>query len=102
MSSRVQSPPSSGGGSARSATRRLLKELEGWRAEQQDEKGIERLGPAGEDDLFAWEAVVNGKGIGSGYDGTSPKQTTFLFLLSPQCARAHHLLTPQTQPAAGS
>jgi peroxin-4 len=61
---------SSTGGSARSSTRRLLKELDGWRAEQQDEKGIERLGPVNEEDLFVWEAVVNGRDIGSGYDGT--------------------------------
>ena len=68
--------PSTGGGAAaaapssRSATRRLLKEMETWRAEQPEEAGIERLGPAGaEDDLFRWEAVINGRGIGHGYDG---------------------------------
>lgn len=68
--------PSTGGGAAaaapssRSATRRLLKEMETWRAEQPEEAGIERLGPAGaEDDLFRWEAVINGHGIGHGYDG---------------------------------
>lgn len=55
--------------SSRSSARRLLNELNTWRAEQSEEKGIERLGPPGEeDDLFAWEAVVNGKGIGGGYD----------------------------------
>jgi ubiquitin-protein ligase len=43
--------------------------MENWRKEQKDEKGVERLGPVNEDDLFEWEAVINGKGIGSGYDG---------------------------------
>ncbi|EFX02562.1 ubiquitin conjugating enzyme [Grosmannia clavigera kw1407] len=62
----------------RSASRRLLRELDGWRKEQladspdddnSPNRGIERLGPAGEgDDLFRWEAVVNGKGVGGGYD----------------------------------
>jgi peroxin-4 len=54
---------------SRSATKRLLKELDTWRSEQKDERGVERLGPAGEDDLFVWEAVINGQGIGCGYDG---------------------------------
>ncbi len=32
-------------------------------------KGIERLGPAADaDDLFHWQAVVNGRGVGGGYD----------------------------------
>lgn len=56
--------------SSRSATRRLIKELETWRSESRDERGIERLGPVGEDDLLTWEAVINGRGIGGGYDGT--------------------------------
>lgn len=55
--------------SARSGAKRLIKEMENWRKEQKDEKGVERLGPVNEDDLFEWEAVINGKGIGSGYDG---------------------------------
>lgn len=94
---------------ARLATRRLLREFEGWQADQEEfrtaqtaateavtkaeesgtdeelaaakaalvaleennpDRGIERLGPAGDgDDLFAWEAVVNGRGgVGGGYD----------------------------------
>jgi ubiquitin-protein ligase len=53
---------------SRNATKRLLKEIDSWREEQKEEKGIERLGPAGEEDLFVWEAVVNGKGVGGGYD----------------------------------
>ena len=67
---RNKSPQASG---SRNATRRLLKEMETWRAEQPEEKGIERLGPAGEDDLFQWEAVINGHGIGHGYDGKQPQ-----------------------------
>lgn len=54
--------------SSRSAARRLIKELDTWRAEAQDEKGIERLGPVGEDDLLVWEAVFNGRGVDGGYE----------------------------------
>ncbi|PKK42751.1 hypothetical protein CI102_11941, partial [Trichoderma harzianum] len=54
--------------SARSGAKRLIKELESWRKERKDEKGVERLGPINEDDLFEWEAVINGREIGSGYD----------------------------------
>lgn len=57
--------------SARSGAKRLIKELESWRKERKDEKGVERLGPINEDDLFEWEAVINGREIGSGYDGQS-------------------------------
>lgn len=57
------------GPSSRSAARRLIKELDAWRTEARDEKGIERLGPVSEDDLLAWEAVFNGRGIGGGYEG---------------------------------
>lgn len=56
------------GSSSRSATRRLIKELDAWRVEARDEKGIERLGPVSEDDLLAWEAVFNGRGISGGYE----------------------------------
>lgn len=62
------------------AAKRLIKELEAWRAEQNDEaaaattattsSGIERLGPLHESDLLTWEAVINGRGVGGGYDGT--------------------------------
>lgn len=64
------------GSSSRSATRRLIKELDAWRAEARDEKGIERLGPVSEDDLLAWEAVFNGRGIGGGYEGKQDLQKT--------------------------
>lgn len=54
--------------SSRSATKRLLKELAAWEKEAPAETGIERLGPVGEDELLQWEAVINGHGIGHGYD----------------------------------
>jgi hypothetical protein len=57
--------------SSRNATRRLIKELETWHnVESQEERGIERLGPVHEGELLAWEAVVNGRGVGAGYDGS--------------------------------
>jgi peroxin-4 len=50
---------------------RLLKELASWRDEEsKEETGIERLGPVADDDLLNWEAVINGRGIPGGYDGT--------------------------------
>ncbi|KAL6869593.1 E2 ubiquitin-protein ligase peroxin 4 [Amphichorda felina] len=70
--SRIQSPPAStasGGASAsRNAIKRLLREVDKWQEEKKEEKDIERLGPVSEDDLFAWEAVINGHGVGHGYD----------------------------------
>ncbi|KAI1481661.1 hypothetical protein K445DRAFT_55149 [Daldinia sp. EC12] len=54
--------------SARSATKRLIKELSVWQTEAQNETGIERLGPVNEEELLHWEAVINGRGIGNGYD----------------------------------
>jgi len=55
--------------SSRSATRRLLKELDTWnKVESKDEKGIERLGPVDEESLLTWEAVINGRGLGGGYE----------------------------------
>ncbi|KAL2271102.1 hypothetical protein VTJ83DRAFT_473 [Remersonia thermophila] len=54
---------------ARSAIRRLLKELDTWKkTESANEQGIERLGPARDDELLSWEAVINGRGIGCGYE----------------------------------
>ncbi|KAK7459282.1 ubiquitin-conjugating enzyme [Colletotrichum acutatum] len=53
----------------RGAIKRLIKELDVWRSEKKEERGIERLGPVDDDDLLTWEAVVNGRGIGNGYDG---------------------------------
>lgn len=55
---------------SRSASKRLLKELAAWEKEAATESGIERLGPIGEDGLLQWEAVINGRGIGGGYDGS--------------------------------
>ncbi|EPE06312.1 ubiquitin-conjugating enzyme [Ophiostoma piceae UAMH 11346] len=91
---------------ARTATRRLLRELDTWQAEQEElaasrakvqadvdtddsdgektvinsakrdaleqnnpNRGIERLGPVADaEDLFKWEAVLNGRDVGGGYD----------------------------------
>jgi len=58
-----------GGSSSRSATKRLIKELNVWEKERHEEQGVERLGPVSEGELLEWEAVVNGRGIGGGYDG---------------------------------
>ncbi|KAI1500087.1 ubiquitin-conjugating enzyme/RWD-like protein [Biscogniauxia marginata] len=60
--------PSSSAASARNATKRLLRELATWEKEALSETGIERLGPVSEDELLRWEAVINGRGIGQGYD----------------------------------
>ncbi|KAI0911790.1 ubiquitin-conjugating enzyme [Ustulina deusta] len=59
---------SSGSGSSRSAAKRLLRELQVWEKEAPAETGIERLGPVSEDELLRWEAVINGRGVGAGYD----------------------------------
>ncbi|KAI1396078.1 UBC-like protein [Hypoxylon fuscum] len=53
---------------ATNATKRLLKEIGNWEKEAPNEKGVERLGPVNEDELLHWEAVINGRGIGCGYD----------------------------------
>ncbi|KAI1166869.1 ubiquitin-conjugating enzyme [Nemania serpens] len=55
-------------GSSRSAAKRLTRELVVWEKEAPTETGIERLGPVNGDELLRWEAVINGHGIGSGYD----------------------------------
>lgn len=109
------------GSSSRSAARRLIKELDTWRAEARDEKGIERLGPVSEDDLLAWEAVFNGRGVGGGYEGKfmaskQPSPLLFgnfkkylvisllMFLFSvPETVYTHTLTKPpHKQKAAGS
>lgn len=71
------------------AVKRLLKELEAWRAEHADAEdgdttagGVERLGPLHESDLLTWEAVINGRGVGGGYDGTESPSSTFSFSFS--------------------
>ncbi|KAL2022718.1 hypothetical protein VTK56DRAFT_4799 [Thermocarpiscus australiensis] len=54
---------------SRNAIRRLLKEIETWNhTESAAEPGIERLGPVRDDELLSWEAVINGRGIGNGYE----------------------------------
>ncbi|KAK4150357.1 putative ubiquitin protein [Chaetomidium leptoderma] len=53
----------------RSAMRRLMKELDTWiQTESAGEQGIERLGPVNDDGLLSWEAVINGREVGQGYD----------------------------------
>ncbi|KAK4105773.1 putative ubiquitin protein [Parathielavia hyrcaniae] len=52
----------------RSAMRRLMKELDTWNTESAGEQGIERLGPVSDDELLTWESVINGRGVGYGYD----------------------------------
>ncbi len=53
----------------RNAMRRLLKELDTWNnTESADEQGIERLGPVTDEALLGWEAVINGRGVGCGYE----------------------------------
>ncbi|KAL2165267.1 hypothetical protein VTH06DRAFT_564 [Thermothelomyces fergusii] len=66
----ASSPPASSSALSRSAVRRLLKELDVWtNTESATEQGIERLGPAGDgEDLLRWEAVINGRGVGCGYE----------------------------------
>lgn len=69
MSSASRKPGTSAASSARSAIRRLLRELDMWtNAESLTENGIERLGPVHEEELLSWEAVINGRGVGSGYE----------------------------------
>lgn len=88
------------GSSSRSATRRLIKELDAWRVEARDEKGIERLGPVSEDDLLAWEAVFNGRGISGGYEGNLDNQTNPP-AKKEKYKKIHHLFTillPQICP----
>jgi peroxin-4 len=72
--------------SARSATKRLVKELEAWNAEKArgEEKGVERLGPVNEGELLEWEAVINGVGVGGGYDRM---RTHILPHHSPSCQK---------------
>ena len=68
--------------SSRNATRRLLKELDEWNTtESKEEKGVERLGPVDDDQLLCWEAVINGRGVGCGYDGSFPFFFFFFSLL---------------------
>ncbi|KAI5866894.1 ubiquitin-conjugating enzyme/RWD-like protein [Durotheca rogersii] len=65
MSSRSSALPAS---SARNAAKRLFHELKIWEKERETETGIERLGPVSEGELLHWEAVINGRGVGFGYD----------------------------------
>lgn len=71
--------------SSRTATKRLVRELEAWRSEAAEETGIERLGPLDESDLLTWEAVINGRGLGGGYDGELLSLLFSIYKRSPHC-----------------
>jgi peroxin-4 len=72
---------SSGSSSSRSAIRRLLKELDTWtKSESANEQGIERLGPVRDDELLNWEAVINGRGVGGGYESMYLPPSLFLLM----------------------
>ncbi|KID91148.1 ubiquitin-conjugating enzyme E2 4 [Metarhizium guizhouense ARSEF 977] len=97
---RTQSPSRSstasgpGGGSAKTATKRLLKEMDTWRKEQSDEKGIERLGPISDENLLEWESVINGQGVGAGYDGKASLPSSSSFPRAPKM----RFVTPIVHP----
>ena len=65
-------PPAGSASLPRSAMRRLMKELDTWTGtEAAAEQGIERLGPVHDGELLTWEAVINGRDVGHGYDSAS-------------------------------
>ena len=97
MSSRGKS---SGGDSAKTATKRPIKELDVWRKEQRDAQGIERLGPVSEDNLLEWEAVINGRGIGCGYDGTFTLLPLYFTPAAPTRPPVPVFLEPKPYPAS--
>ncbi|KAH9909382.1 ubiquitin-conjugating enzyme/RWD-like protein [Xylariomycetidae sp. FL2044] len=68
ISARTAESSSSSSSSRTNATKRLLRELAVWEKEGPAETGIERLGPVEEDGLLRWEAVINGRGVGCGYE----------------------------------
>lgn len=82
--SRKSKSSSSGGSSSspRNAIRRILKEIDSLNAALVSEPGIERLGPPNDEELLSWEAVINGQGIGSGYEGIPPAPSLHFSSLS--------------------
>jgi peroxin-4 len=95
-------PSGGGGGLAKNAVRRLAKELQAWRQDEaRDEIGVERLGPVS-DDLLRWEAVINGRGVGHGYDGTFSNSCSKLLSSTcpthPRSARTLRILTRLSVP----
>ncbi|KAI0194548.1 ubiquitin-conjugating enzyme/RWD-like protein [Astrocystis sublimbata] len=82
----------SSSGSSRSAAKRLLRELAVWEKEAPAETGIERLGPPNEEELLRWEAVINGQGVGCGYDGS-------LFATVPLSCASTSTSTPLALPS---
>lgn len=74
------STASAASSSPRNAVRRLLKELDTWtKTESANEQGIERLGPVNDDELLSWEAVINGRGVGCGYESAFIPPSSSLF-----------------------
>ena len=68
----------------RNVSRRILKELETWNSvESKDEKGVERLGPTQDEELFKWEAVINGRGKGQGERENKKKRQTIISAPDP-------------------
>jgi ubiquitin-protein ligase len=69
-SSSSKSPSSKSSSSNSTAAKRLIQELSSSaRADSSSRNpSIERLGPVSDDDLFHWEAVITGKGLGGGYE----------------------------------
>ncbi|KAJ4422813.1 E2 ubiquitin-protein ligase peroxin 4 [Gnomoniopsis sp. IMI 355080] len=84
--------------SSRNAAKRLIKELDTWRSEAADEKGIERLGPINESDLLTWEAVINGVGVGGGYDEGRWLLTILIPPTYPHAPPTIRFLTPIVHP----
>ncbi len=70
MSSTPSRSGSASAASSHNAIKRLSKELAVWKKESATETGIERLEPVSDDEMLHWEAVINGRGIGCGYDGS--------------------------------
>ncbi|CAN8098903.1 unnamed protein product [Discula destructiva] len=84
------------------AVKRLLKELDAWRAEKTDDGetavGVERLGPIHESDLLTWEAVINGRDVGSGYDEGRWLLSIRLPATYPHAPPAIRFVTPIVHP----
>lgn len=55
--------------SSRTTTKRLLQEIANVRRDLDSSAGIERCAPVSDGIVLAWESVINGRGIGAGYDG---------------------------------
>ncbi len=74
------SKPNSSSSSSSTGTKRLLQELSQIRSSEKESlqasaagtgerSPIDRIGPVDDESLFHWEAVINGRGLGGGYEG---------------------------------